>query len=166
MEVRAPERTDEYRNHHLDSTRWDGFVPRDDDIFVTTAYKARTTRHARRVHVDVQPLLRLHGAHVHAVQRCRPAGPRASALPSDPARDVATLDRRGLVRLGARWLAVLSHHHHLATWWDVRDLPKCCSSTTTTSRPTPNARCAASRSSAISEVNRMLMATRLMPLRG
>ena len=32
-----------YRNHHLDSTRWDGFVPRDDDIFVTTAYKAGTT---------------------------------------------------------------------------------------------------------------------------
>ena len=33
----------EYRNHHLDSTRWDQFVPRDDDIFVTTAYKAGTT---------------------------------------------------------------------------------------------------------------------------
>jgi aryl sulfotransferase len=38
-----PQRTHEYRNHHLDSTRWDGFVPRDDDIFVTTAYKAGTT---------------------------------------------------------------------------------------------------------------------------
>ena len=33
----------EYRNHHLDSTRWDGFAARDDDIFVTTAYKAGTT---------------------------------------------------------------------------------------------------------------------------
>jgi len=33
----------EYRNHHLDSTRWEGFVPRDDDIVVTTAYKAGTT---------------------------------------------------------------------------------------------------------------------------
>jgi aryl sulfotransferase len=38
-----PERTREYRNHHLDSTRWDPFVARDDDIFVTTAYKAGTT---------------------------------------------------------------------------------------------------------------------------
>ena len=38
-----PERTREYRNHHLDSTRWDRFVARDDDIFITTAYKARTT---------------------------------------------------------------------------------------------------------------------------
>src|SRR6478672_11720281 len=38
-----PERTREYRNHHLDSTRWDGFVARDDDIFITTAYKAGTT---------------------------------------------------------------------------------------------------------------------------
>lgn len=43
MEVRAPERTREYRNHHLDSTGWDGFVAHDDDIFVTTAYKAGTT---------------------------------------------------------------------------------------------------------------------------
>src|SRR6478672_8844801 len=39
----GPERTREYRNHHLDSTRWDGFVVRDDDIIVTTAYKAGTT---------------------------------------------------------------------------------------------------------------------------
>jgi len=41
--MRGPERTREYRNHHLDSTRWDAFVPRDDDIFITTAYKAGTT---------------------------------------------------------------------------------------------------------------------------
>ena len=41
--VQLPERTHEYRNHHLDSTRWDDFVPRDDDIVVTTAYKAGTT---------------------------------------------------------------------------------------------------------------------------
>src|SRR5262249_16497831 len=43
MSSDLPERTREYRNHHLDSTRWDGFVPRDDDIVVTTAYKAGTT---------------------------------------------------------------------------------------------------------------------------
>ena len=43
MDLRAPEMTREYRNHHLDSTRWDRFVARDDDIFVTTAYKAGTT---------------------------------------------------------------------------------------------------------------------------
>ncbi|HEX2383513.1 MAG TPA: sulfotransferase domain-containing protein [Acidimicrobiales bacterium] len=39
----GPERTREYRNHHLDSTRWDDFVPRDDDIVITTGYKAGTT---------------------------------------------------------------------------------------------------------------------------
>jgi aryl sulfotransferase len=39
----APERIHEYRNHHLDSTRWDHFNFRDDDIVVTTAYKAGTT---------------------------------------------------------------------------------------------------------------------------
>ena len=43
MNGRVPERIHVYRNHHLDSTRWDGFVPRDDDIVVTTAYKAGTT---------------------------------------------------------------------------------------------------------------------------
>src|ERR1700675_5024289 len=43
MDLKPPERIREYRNHHLDSTRWDRFVPRDDDIFVTTAYKAGTT---------------------------------------------------------------------------------------------------------------------------
>ena len=39
----VPERTREYRNHHLDSTRWDRVVPHDDDIVITTAYKAGTT---------------------------------------------------------------------------------------------------------------------------
>jgi aryl sulfotransferase len=38
-----PERTRVYQNHHLDSTRWDGFVPRPRDIVITTAYKAGTT---------------------------------------------------------------------------------------------------------------------------
>lgn len=32
-----------YQNHHLDTTRWDGFVPRSDDIVISTAYKAGTT---------------------------------------------------------------------------------------------------------------------------
>ena len=32
-----------YQNHHLDSTRWERFVPRHDDIVITTAYKAGTT---------------------------------------------------------------------------------------------------------------------------
>ena len=39
----TPERTRVYRNHHLDSLRWDGVVPRDDDIVITTGYKAGTT---------------------------------------------------------------------------------------------------------------------------
>lgn len=32
-----------YQNHHLDSCRWDGFVPRRDDIVISTSYKAGTT---------------------------------------------------------------------------------------------------------------------------
>jgi len=43
MTSAQPERTREYRNHHLDSTRWDHFTVRDGDIVVTTAYKAGTT---------------------------------------------------------------------------------------------------------------------------
>lgn len=39
----APERLHEYRNHHLDSTRWDRIRPREDDIIITTAYRAGTT---------------------------------------------------------------------------------------------------------------------------
>ncbi len=43
MSGAAPERLHEYRNHHLDSTRWDHYRVRDGDIVVTTAYKAGTT---------------------------------------------------------------------------------------------------------------------------
>lgn len=43
MAGKTPERTRTYQTHHLDSTRWDAFVPRDDDIVITTAYKAGTT---------------------------------------------------------------------------------------------------------------------------
>ncbi len=38
-----PQRTRVYRCHHLDSTRWDGFVPRDDDVIISTSLKAGTT---------------------------------------------------------------------------------------------------------------------------
>ena len=39
----APERSRTYQNHHLDSTRWDAFTPRSDDIVIATSYKAGTT---------------------------------------------------------------------------------------------------------------------------
>lgn len=41
--TRLPRRTRVYQNHHLDSTRWDRFRPRDDDIVISTSYKAGTT---------------------------------------------------------------------------------------------------------------------------
>ena len=41
MLLRTPTRI--YQNHHLDSTRWNEFRPRPDDIVITTAYKAGTT---------------------------------------------------------------------------------------------------------------------------
>jgi aryl sulfotransferase len=39
----APQRTRIYQNHHLDSTRWDGFVHRPGDIVIATSYKTGTT---------------------------------------------------------------------------------------------------------------------------
>lgn len=38
-----PEVTRTYFNHHLDSTRWQVYQPRNDDIIITTSYKSGTT---------------------------------------------------------------------------------------------------------------------------
>lgn len=38
-----PAKTREIQNHHFDSTKWNGFTFRDDDIVVATAYKSGTT---------------------------------------------------------------------------------------------------------------------------
>lgn len=37
------QRTRIYKNHHLDSTRWDAIEPRDGDVVITTSYKSGTT---------------------------------------------------------------------------------------------------------------------------
>lgn len=39
----APQKTRDLHNHHMDSTVWDGFAFRDDDIFVASYAKAGTT---------------------------------------------------------------------------------------------------------------------------
>jgi len=38
-----PSNTRLYQNHHMDSTRWNWFEPRTDDIVIATSYKAGTT---------------------------------------------------------------------------------------------------------------------------
>jgi aryl sulfotransferase len=38
-----PDRTRVYQSHHFDSTRWDYFEPRADDIVIATSYKSGTT---------------------------------------------------------------------------------------------------------------------------
>jgi len=38
-----PERSRVYQCHHFDSTRWDYYDPREDDIIIATSYKAGTT---------------------------------------------------------------------------------------------------------------------------
>ena len=43
MTTTVPQVTRVYQNHHLDSTRWDRFTPRDGDIVVATPYKSGTT---------------------------------------------------------------------------------------------------------------------------
>ncbi|MFT7221511.1 MAG: aryl sulfotransferase [Candidatus Azotimanducaceae bacterium] len=41
--MKTPNVTRHYLNHHLDSSRWDIFKPRQNDIVVTTSYKCGTT---------------------------------------------------------------------------------------------------------------------------
>jgi aryl sulfotransferase len=41
--LNLPQRTHIYQNHHFDSTRWDYFDSRNDDIVIATSYKAGTT---------------------------------------------------------------------------------------------------------------------------
>ncbi len=41
--MRLPQRERVYQNHHMDSTRWDYFDSRPDDIIIATSYKAGTT---------------------------------------------------------------------------------------------------------------------------
>jgi aryl sulfotransferase len=43
MATTRPEVLHTYQNHHLDSTRWAQFVPREDDIVIATSYKSGTT---------------------------------------------------------------------------------------------------------------------------
>lgn len=43
MYTQLPQRQHIYQNHHLDSTRWDAYLPRDDDIVIATPYKSGTT---------------------------------------------------------------------------------------------------------------------------
>jgi aryl sulfotransferase len=193
---RGPERTREYRNHHLDSTRWDGFTPRDDDIFITTAYKAGTTWTQRIVAalvfageplpqslgelspwVDarfvepVEPVLEKLEAQRHrrfikshlAADGLR-YFPEAKylvvgrdtrdvfmslfnhysgytdlmySLVNDPARPGPEFPRCPATprELWPRWIGegwfewepdgwpMWSHHHHLSTWWEFRDVP-------------------------------------------
>jgi aryl sulfotransferase len=38
-----PQVTHIYKNHHLDSTRWKRYQPREDDIIISTSYKSGTT---------------------------------------------------------------------------------------------------------------------------
>ena len=196
MDGRLPERTREYRNHHLDSTRWDRYVVRDDDVFITTAYKAGTTWTQRimaalilgpgRLYAslnDLSPWIdaRFMGplepilAKLEALEHRRFVKSHLAAdglrffpeakyiVVGRDTRDVFMSlynhyagytdfayalfndgDRPGpeLPRcpdsprdLWPRWIAegwfewepdgwpFWSHSHHLATWWDVRDLP-------------------------------------------
>jgi len=194
MNTAAPERIHEYRNHHLDSTRWDHFHARDDDIVVTTAYKAGTTwtqrilaalilgPHARadlmstspwidaRFHGPIEPMIASVDAQTHrrfVKSHLAADGIRffpeakyvvvgrdtrdvfmslwnhysaytdlAYAIFNDPERPGAEFPRcpDNPRAVWPRWIGqgwfdwepdgwpFWSHHHHLSTWWQWRDL--------------------------------------------
>ena len=191
----GPERSREYRNHHLDSTRWDRFIPRDDDIVISTAYKAGTTWTQRivaallfgpgpvqdlsetspwsdaRFQSPIEPILETlesqrHRRFVksHLAADGLPYFPQVKylvvgrdtrdvfmslwnhyssyteltySLLNDPTRPGPEFPRcpKDPRELWPRWIGegwfdwepdgwpYWSHHHHLATWWAVRDAP-------------------------------------------
>lgn len=41
--MKKPERTHRYQNSVMNTDRWDAYQPRQDDIIITTSYKAGTT---------------------------------------------------------------------------------------------------------------------------
>jgi aryl sulfotransferase len=191
-----PERTHEYRNHHLDSTRWDPYRPREGDIVVTTAYKAGTTWTQRilsalilglepdgRRLMEISPWIdaRFHGPIEAIVESLESQTHRrfvkshlaadgirflpeakyvvvgrdtrdvfmslwnhyssytdfAYSLFNDPDRPGPEFPRcpESPRDLWPRWIGegwfdwepdgwpFWSHHHHLSTWWQWRDLP-------------------------------------------
>jgi aryl sulfotransferase len=196
MSTNGPRQIHEYRNHHLDSTRWDHFQVREGDIVVTTAYKAGTTWTQRilaalvlgtepggpglmelspwidaRFHGPIEPMIESLDAQTH--RRFVKSHLAADGLRFFPeakyivvgrdTRDVFMslwnhysaytdlayslfndADRPGPEfprcpdqprDLWPRWIGegwfewepdgwpFWSHHHHLATWWQWRDLP-------------------------------------------
>jgi aryl sulfotransferase len=60
---RQPQRVHTYQNHTLDSTRWNHYTPRNDDIIIATSYKSGTTW----MQNIVLHLLGIEGSNVHAV---------------------------------------------------------------------------------------------------
>jgi hypothetical protein len=105
MSVRdaKPVRRHVYRNHHLDSTRWDRFEHRRDDIIISTSYKAGTTW--------MQTIV------------------AASALSGESrfGGDVREAWRSWITRGWFGWesdgFPYWSHLHHCRTWWEFRQLP-------------------------------------------
>src|SRR5207249_3053306 len=111
---------------HLDSTRWDGFVPRDDDIVVTTAYKAGTTWTQRIVAALVfggRPL-------PASLGELSPWIGARFFEPIEPMLERGEAQRHRRFVTSHGWFEwepdgwpFWSHHHHLSTWWEFRAVP-------------------------------------------
>jgi aryl sulfotransferase len=193
--ARIPERVHEYRNHHLDSRRWDAYSARDDDVVITTAYKAGTTWTQRIMAslilgpgslyaplLEISPWVDARTSPAEAILARLDAQEHRRFVKSHLAADgvrffpetkyiVVGRDTRdvfmslynhyaaytesvyakfndaerpgpklprcpeSLLDLWPRWIGegwfdwepdgwpFWSHSHHLATWWEVRDLP-------------------------------------------
>lgn len=81
-----------YRNHHLDSTRWDRYEPRDDNIAISTSIKVETTW--------TQNIVR--GLIVHAMVQ---AGAVNEAHPPE-------VDARSSIWIDRRWGETVDQIHH------------------------------------------------------
>ncbi len=81
-----------YQNHHLDSLRWESFVPRDDDIVISTSIKSGTTW----TQSIVRELI------VHAMMQ---TGTVSQAY-------LPEIDTRSSIWLDARWGGPVEEMHH------------------------------------------------------
>lgn len=70
-----PQVTRRYQNHHMDSTRWDGYSPRSDDIVISTSIKSGTTW----VQTIVRELI-VHGLGDHPLPEQLPLPDKASSF--------------------------------------------------------------------------------------
>ena len=108
-----PKRTRVYQNHHLDSTRWEVYTPRDDDIIISTSYKSGTTW----TQYIVRELI------VHSMQAQGIGTPDRWPLPGDESSEWVDARWHGTKAELSRAIEAQTHRRFLKTHLALDGLP-------------------------------------------